>query len=141
MSSERISRLQRYILTEAYKTGKGREERTGDKSDYFIDKCDIYIDYFKIDPTHIYLDEDEVFGTCRIIIRISFPKWKQVSLSRSLRKLKERDYIDYDESVRWVEQKDKRRRAKPIFKKQRRFTNMILLTDKGIKKAAELLNV
>lgn len=129
MAKERLSKLQKWILTEAYKKGKreykeldvGKTWKLIKKYGYFICKVEIGRDYYGI--------ESDWWG------RTAFPKTKHVILARSIGKLEFRGYVKRNYWYSYQVPDDCQTR-------DGRFTMYgIFLTELGIKKAKELLKV
>lgn len=105
MAKERLSRLQKWILVEAYKKGKEREskfwETTLDtESVFWLSKRHVYLEYFCVGN------------------RKDVPLRNIIVLSWNINKLKKKKYILYH-SV----------------------SGQIILTENGVLKAKDLLNV
>ena len=72
MSEQRLSRLQKWILIEAYTKGKRLEEPHRKDEIYFIARSEIYNEFYKLSGT--------------------IPKTKVISVNRSVRRLIEKGY-------------------------------------------------
>jgi len=123
MSEKRLSRLQKWILTEAYKKGK-RDFFIRDE--YYISKRDIYHDYWK--DFFFELPRPKKWR-CGESIKIKPNEWRAgpvVTLSRSLKNLEQKGFIKMgsrfgrEPGGRWGD---------------------AILTEKGIEKAKTLLSM
>jgi len=120
MAKERLSKLQKWILIEAYKNKREWEGTFGKRDIYELSKYTIYEDYFNIDTKN--KGYGGIFGGFDFVDKGPRTQKIKVILSRSLWNLKKKGYIELD-----------------LFRKK--FMTNIELTENGIKKASELLNV
>lgn len=120
MAKERLSKLQKWVLMEAYKNYREHETSLGKLDIYELSKQDIYERFFDVKITRGPWDR-----TFRLLKK---DKVKAVILSRSLRRLKEKGYVKAPNEF-----------LAKMFKKSAHCAPALELTDKGVEIAKSII--